>query len=185
MFRKIWENLRKIDTNRSVAISAVFISLCALYVSVQEMRLMRVQQRVSVYPHLTLWRNYSSEGFGVYIKNSGTGLASINSMQLTDGERFFNNWLDVVDHYLPDSLAFGYDRMLMDNLNGEIVTPGEERRLLFLRWTPTIRKFEEDTRHLTMRVCYSSLLNQSWLLENKERTALDHPCPRIEEQEFY
>lgn len=184
MFRRFWNSLRRIDVNRSVAISAVFISLCALYVSVQEMRLMRQQQKVSVYPHLTLWRNYNSEGFGVNIKNSGTGLATINSIQLTDGERYFKDWPDLVAHYLPDSLAFGYDKMRVNTLNGEVLTPGEEVKLFSVKWSPAIRKFEQKSRDLTMRICYSSLLNDSWLLENDQRQELSSPCRRIEEKEF-
>jgi len=128
--KRFWHYLRSIDTNRSVAVTAVFISLCALYVSIQEMRLMRQQQKVNVYPHLTLWRSYSGEGFSVNVKNSGTGLAIVNSMQLTNGERYYPDWPNLVANFLPDSLAFGYDKMSVNEINGEVITPGEEAWLL-------------------------------------------------------
>jgi len=182
--KKFWHYLRSIDANRSVAVAAVFISLCALYVSVQEMRLMRQQQKVSVYPHLTVWRSYSGDGFAVNVKNSGTGLATVNSIQLTDGENYYTDWPNLVANLLPDSLAFGYDKMSVNGINGEVLTPGEEVRLFSVKWTPAIRKFELDSRGLTMRICYSSLLGDSWLLENDQRRKLDRPCRRVEEKEF-
>ncbi|MEM1356571.1 MAG: hypothetical protein AAGF89_00125 [Bacteroidota bacterium] len=183
--RKLWNRLRKIDANRSTALAAVFISLCALYVSVQEMRLMREQQRVSVYPHLSLSRNYNNEGFSVTLKNSGTGLARINSVQLTNGERYFKNWLEVGAHYMSPEQVFGYDRLFTVEANGQIIIPGESVRLLFLKWDPAIRKFEEDTRKLTMRICYSSLLDDHWILENKLLQESEKACKRVPEREFY
>lgn len=182
--KRFWHYLRSIDTNRSVAVAAVFISLCALYVSVQEMRLMRQQQQVSVYPHLTLGRSYNGNGFSVNVKNSGTGLARINSVQLTNGEQYFRNWPEVVADYLPDSLAFGYDKISSNGINGEVLTPGEEVSLFSLKWDPVTRRFEEQSRNLKLRICYSSLLDDYWLLENEERTALNRPCQRVEEYEF-
>ena len=71
--------VKKINTNLLVASSAVFISLCALFISVQEMKIMREQQKATMYPYLTLGWVYNSDGFGVELKNSGNGLAKINS----------------------------------------------------------------------------------------------------------
>lgn len=183
--RKLWNRLRKIDANRSTALAAVFISLCALYVSVQEMRLMREQQRVSVYPHLSFSRSYSGDGFSIYLKNSGTGLARINSVQLTNGEQYFENWLEVSAHYMPEGKAFGYDRIFTSTINGEVLTPGESARLLFLKWDADIRKFEQDIRELKMRICYSSLLDEHWILENDDRQESKQACTPIPEREFY
>jgi len=182
--KKFWHYLRSIDTNRSVAVTAVFISLCALYVSTQEMRLMRQQQKVSVYPHLTIWRSYSGSGFSVNVKNSGTGLARINSMQLTDGEQYFSSWPQLVAEMLPDSLVFGYDEISSNGINGQVLTPGEQVRLFSVDWTPATRRFEEKSRGLKLRVCYSSLLDDYWLLENDDRTELNGPCRRVEKNEF-
>lgn len=182
--KRFWQYLRRINANRSVAVAAVFISLCALYVSVQEMRLMRQQQKVSVYPHLTLWRSYSESGFSINVKNSGTGLARINSVQLTDGEKYFRSWPELIANYLPDSLVFGYDKISANGINGQVITPGEQVRLFSVGWTPSVRKFEEQIRGLKLRICYASLLDDYWLLENEKRTELNGPCRRDDVKEF-
>ncbi|MEO0734621.1 MAG: hypothetical protein AAFZ52_17430 [Bacteroidota bacterium] len=183
--KSYWNRFRAIDANRILALAAVFVSACALYVSIQEMRLMRQQQKMSVYPHLTLGRNYSEEGFSVTVRNSGTGLALVNSVQLTDGEHYFNSWPEVVAHYLPDSLVFGYDKLSSSTINEEVITPGEEVRLFAVRWLPGVRNFEREARELTMRICYSSLLDDHWMIENDLRQELTEPCVKTPEREFY
>ncbi|MEL7163302.1 MAG: hypothetical protein AAFN92_21270 [Bacteroidota bacterium] len=183
--RKYWNRFQAIDANRILALAAVFVSVCALYVSIQEMRLMRQQQKVSFYPHLALGRHYSEEGFSLYIKNSGTGLALVNSVQLTNGERYFTDWPEVIAHYMPDSLAFGYDHLSSSTINEEVLTPGEEVRLFAVKWRPGVREFEEEARELTMRICYSSLLDDHWVLENETRWQEEQACVKVPEKEFY
>ncbi|MTB53621.1 hypothetical protein [Lewinella sp. W8] len=182
--KKLWKAFAKIDSNRIVAFSAVFISLLALMVSVQEMRIMRRQQEMTMFPYLTLGRTYNAEGFGVVVKNSGIGLARINSVTLTDGDRYFNDWSEVIEAHLPDSLVFGYDMYRTSQLNEEIVTPNEEVTLFFVEWTPVTRAYEAATRDLTMEICYSSLLGDSWMVRNDEFIELDGPCPRDESIQF-
>lgn len=180
----LWARLRNIDVNRSAALTAVLISVCALYVSVQQTRLMRTQQKVSFYPHLTLMRSYTAEGFAVKIKNSGTGLALVNAMQLTDGDNYYRDWPDLMQRLMSDSLAYGYDKISANSINGEVITPGESIVLFQIDWLPGVRELELATRQLTMRVCYSSLLEETWLLENDIREKIDRPCDRDPERAF-
>ncbi len=87
--KKGWkEKLKSLNINSVVAFSAVFMSACALYISVQEVRIMRIQQKASMFPYLTVSRIYNSEGFGIRIKNSGNGLARIDSYQVFNDSIF-------------------------------------------------------------------------------------------------
>lgn len=184
MKNALWSRLSSIDTNRVLALAAVFISFCALFVSIQEVRIMREQQWVSMYPYLSLSQRYSSEGFGLHLKNSGTGPALINAIQLTDGERYFNSWLEVSNSLLPDSLSVGYDLVYSNSINDQIISPDESIRLFFLPWNSRSRLIEERSRELTLSICYSSLLGDSWELVNDTRTALDEACEKIPEREL-
>ncbi len=180
----LWNRLRKIDLNRSAALAAVFISFCALYVSIEQTRMMRLQQRVSFYPHLSLKRSYTGEGFGVVIKNSGTGLAKVNSVQLSDGETNFKDWLEFLDKMLPDSLNYGYSEIIANSINDQVITPGEEVVLFQIDWLPGVRELELKSRELIMSVCYASLLDEYWLLENDLRTPLNSACQKAPGKEF-
>lgn len=53
-----------------VTFAALVINLCALFVSVQEVRIMRKQQKVSMLPYLSVSRSCTGEGFGYFLKNS-------------------------------------------------------------------------------------------------------------------
>lgn len=145
---------------------------------------MRQQQKANMYPYLSLSNDYSGEGFGLSIRNSGSGLARINSVQLTDGEQHFRNWLDVIQTYLPDSLQFGYDLLRANTLNDRILIPGEEMELFFVQWTPATRMLEEDFRDLDMIICYSSLLDDYWELRGGKHHTLNGPCEQERSKEF-
>ncbi|WP_299676538.1 hypothetical protein [uncultured Dokdonia sp.] len=70
--------LKKGNTNLIVAGAALFISLCALMIYIQEVHIMRAQQKATMYPYLILGSVYNEKGFGFQIKNSGNRLAKIN-----------------------------------------------------------------------------------------------------------
>lgn len=183
--KNIWQKIRQVDTNFLIAISAVVISLCALIVSFQEVRIMRQQQQVSMYPHLSFRQIYSEDGFAIHLRNSGIGLAQINSIALSDGKRYYKNWPEMIADQLPDSLQFGYEAIVSNTVNEKMMIPGEEIVLFSVNWSPATRLLEQKMKALTMTICYSSLLEEYWSLENDKRQALSRPCKRIEAQQFY
>ncbi|MEL7423957.1 MAG: hypothetical protein AAFN81_13235 [Bacteroidota bacterium] len=183
--KEFWQRLRNIDSNFIIAASAVVISLCALLVSLQEVRIMRQQQKATMFPFVTASRTYNNDGFRLEVRNSGTGLAKINSVLITDGEKYYTNWLEVIEAYLPDSLVFGYDKLKMNTINGLIITPNESVNLFSVFWSPATRMLEERTRNLQLIICYSSLLDDHWKLEDGVQEPISEPCERIEEREFY
>ncbi|MEL6970788.1 MAG: hypothetical protein AAFO02_11515, partial [Bacteroidota bacterium] len=57
--KEFLQRLRTIDSNFIIAASAVVISLCALLVSLQEVRIMRQQQKATMFPFVTASRAYN------------------------------------------------------------------------------------------------------------------------------
>ena len=90
---------------------------------------MREQQKATMFPFITVSRHYSDKGFKVIARNSGTGLARINSVEITNGTDYYTGWLDIVEAYLPDSLAFGYDLLRTNTINELMITPNENVEL--------------------------------------------------------
>lgn len=183
--KKFWQRVRSINSNSIIAVSAVIISLCALLVSLQEVRIMREQQKATMFPFITVSRHYSDKGFKVIARNSGTGLARINSVEITNGTDYYTSWLDIINSYLPDSLAFGYDLLRTNTINELMITPNEKVELFSVLWSPATRLLEERTRNLDIVVCYSSLLNDHWRLQEGIQQEIAEPCERIEERQFY
>lgn len=70
-----------------VALSAVLIGICALVVSVVQVRIMREEQHASVWPRLVLAQSYSQgRRFGVVVSNPGIGPAVVKSVTATARE---------------------------------------------------------------------------------------------------
>lgn len=176
---------KSININLFIAIAAIVISVCALVVSIYEVRIMRAEQKVSVYPYVSIGKFYNSNGFGLYVKNSGTGLARVNSYQIYVGDKFFKNWLEIIDHYAPEGHHINYNIMSSSTLHDEIITPNERVNIFEVRWTDETRALSEKVDGLVVKICYSSLLDDYWVVKNdKSRIELDGPCVPREDHEF-
>lgn len=177
--------LSKINATLLIAVAAVFISLCALFVSIQEVRIMRTQQKVSVYPYLTVGNFFNGEGFGIYVRNSGTGLAKINSYQVFDGDRYFKNWQEVINFYAPEGHAIDYNIMSSSGILDQMIIPKERVDIISLPWNEETRKLTEKVASLKIKICYSSLLEDHWMIEiGGKSQELERPCQRDDEKEF-
>ena len=169
-----------------MSVTAVIISLCALFVSITEARLMKIQQKAVLYPHLDFGPSYSQEGFKIYVKNSGAGIALVKSVQVRCRDQYFNKWLDVVDYFLPDTNRVGYNMMSMEPINEKAILPGEELRLLSIPWNRETRVLVDSMSNLEYRIFYCSILDDCW--EITSHTGFPNPSnafKRVEEREFY
>ena len=174
----------KINPNTIIAVSALMISVLALVISIQEVRIMRSQQKASMYPYLTIGRAYNSSGFGVEVKNSGNGIAKINSYQVYNDSIYFKDWFDLITKLCPDCEGIDYGIAGSTNIQNQMITPGEEVRLFFVKWTEETRKLERKISDFTVRVCYSSLLDDHWKVEGEGPIQLEKPCEVIVDREF-
>lgn len=184
---KSWFRLiRGINTNLVVAGAALVISSCALYISIKEVRLMQIQQKASMYPHLSIGKVYNDRGFGIELKNSGNGLAWINSYQVFNDSIYFRDWMDVVQTLVPETTKINYNVFgTAGSLRNKILTPNEEVQLIFFRWTPETRILEKFMSDLNVKLCYSSLLKEHWELSEEVPVQLNEACDIEMSQEFY
>ncbi len=163
---KIINRLKKVNINFLVAGSALFVSVCALFLSIQEVRIMRSQQKASMYPYITIGKSYNARGFGIQMKNSGNGLAKISSYQIYNDSMYFKDWFDVLQTLAPDAKNINYNVISTDgNIRNKMISPGENVNLITLKWTSETRKLEELFNTLKVKVIYSSLLDEHWMVE--------------------
>lgn len=168
-----------------VAGSALFISACALLISVQEVRIMRTQQKASMYPYITVDQIYNGKGFGFRLRNSGNGLAKINSYQVYNDSLYFKEWMDVAQTLAPHITGINYDIIgTVGDIKNQMITPGESINLIFLQWTPETREMEKYMNGLKISVCYSSLLEEHWQVQDGIPNEIDTPCVLDTGKEF-
>jgi len=189
--RPIRRRLFKAWSNETViALSAVVISGCALLVSIYEVKLMREQEKAMIYPHLTLGINYNSEGFQVFVKNSGTGLAKIRKVEVYSEEKAFRDWMEIIAYYLPDGPSIGYDIMSQNQFSGQVLPANESITLFGLPWetgsdtrNAAVRLLESHIRKLSYGICYCSVMDDCWLLENDQQPR-PGKCGELKRQAF-
>ncbi|NER18967.1 hypothetical protein [Spongiivirga citrea] len=184
-FSKIISKFKAINTNFFVGGTALVVSICALFISIQEVRIMRIQQRASMYPYLTVSKVYNGEGFGITLKNSGNGLAKINSYRVYANGTYFNNWEELLKTLAPDATGIDYSIIrTAGNIRNEMITPNEKVNLIFLQWTLETRELEKQFSDLEVKLCYSSLLDEHWIIEKYIPIELDSPCNADSTTEF-
>ena len=104
---------RRIDAGMIVAFSALVVSICAVVLSFNEVRLVRSQTEASVWPHLRTGVNvnFTSEGasYVMRVTNSGVGPARIRSFRvLLDGEPV-HTWAEVKEALTGDPDVAAHD----------------------------------------------------------------------------
>jgi len=176
---------KRINLNAIVAGSAFFVSVCALFISVQEVRIMGVQQKASMYPHLTIGWTYNSQGFGIELKNSGNGLAKINSYKVFNDSIYFREWLDVLTTYMSEATTIGYETIRTSgNIRNFMISPGETKELIFVQWNDESRILQRRLEELKILICYESLLGDSWEIRDGIPQEISKNCDILVEQEF-
>jgi len=178
------KKIKGANTNLVVAGCALFVSACALYISTQEVRIMRDQQKATMYPYLSISKTYNSNGFGIAVTNSGNGLAKVNSYQLFKEGIFFRDWFDVVMTSIPGSKIDYTMVKTSGNIKDEMITPNESVNLIFFQWSPETRAFQKHFEDLQVKICYSSLLDDSWIVTTMEASTTTEECVIQVEREF-
>jgi hypothetical protein len=75
--------MKKIKSDNRLSFSAIFISICTLMLFLYQTNLIRKQQFMSVYPHLSLQNEGSfTNNYKYILKNDGIGPAIIKSVQV-------------------------------------------------------------------------------------------------------
>ena len=108
----------KLDTDRVVALSAMFVGVCSLFITVYQTHLTRQAQSASVLPYLAIAIVSNDSGVYVTLRNDGVGPARIEDVRVTAAGK--DHVLDPYDFYLKTKPAAAKSGALMVDR----VTPG-------------------------------------------------------------
>ena len=143
-----------------VALSAVVIGLCALLISLMQVRMMHEQQHASVWPRLTILPSYSERGLSVEISNPGLGPAIVRSVEVAVGGKTQRTWRDVLSSVAPNAKNYGFT---VSTINHRILPPAEKIVALTVPdpvvGEQAIRRWDQ----LRMEICYCSLYERCWV----------------------
>jgi len=154
-------------TQSIVPFSAFLVSMCAIVISVVEVRVMDDQKQASVWPRVFTARSTTSDSFQVVIKNAGVGPAQIKYVEVLVDGKIQKLWSDVYKNIASDNEK-GFRQGVLTN---NVITPGETIFPMTVNGEEAI-SFSRDIKRLRIKLCYCSIYEQCWLLdESVERTA--------------
>jgi len=151
-----------------VGISAVFIGLCALAVSLYEASLMREEQRSAVLPMLELARSYyvdteNTEAVGwrllLHAENVGIGPALVRDFVVTVDDVPQPDWRTSITSLVGTNVPIDYGQ---SQINGRTIPP--ERRVVMLDIpndelaSEILKQFDR----LDFTACYCSVFDECW-----------------------
>ena len=161
---------KKFELN-PISMTAVLVSLCALFLSVYQTQLQRKQAFASVWPHLRIFHsnNMTDSTFrgGLVVANQGVGPAVINAVEYKYNGVLLSGFPEAID-----SLYAEMDRDKVAELEGStndliergaFLSAGQE-----IVWLETTRnrayweKFSQRVRKLEVRIRYSSVYEEQW-----------------------
>jgi hypothetical protein len=176
-----WKAL--VEPEMIVALSAVLIGVCALVVSVVQVRIMRQEQHATVWPQLFVSTNYSqAASIGILIANAGIGPAMVRSFTAeVDGEEQ-SSWPGVLNAITGEDRGWN---LAMSFVNGRTIPAGEAITTVFAAdaaLADRIAQAVSDGR-LDLSVCYCSVYERCWMTRLQGDVRDPEPvraCPRPE-----
>ncbi len=180
---------KRIEPEMLVGISAVFIGICALFVSLYETSLMRKEQRASVVPLLELSRSYFVESNGseerrerlyLQVENVGIGPARIMDFRVTVDGSPKPGWNAAMQSLLDRDEAINYSQ---STVNGRTVPPDRSIRMFDLIDTELTPQIIAEFDRLDFEACFCSVFDECWTSSYSgfgETTPVEH-CRQSEE----
>jgi len=150
---------------------ALVISVIAMFTSIYEANIMKTQQKSMVWPYLSLGVSYSDTGFSIRVFNNGIGPALVKSVEVkVDGEPV-ETMLDMVNKLMPDNDSLGYNILRQQRIRNYVFKPGEEVEVIGFTWNQETRKLASlIDQKVHMRICYESVLGESWIYDVRSDT---------------
>jgi hypothetical protein len=149
-----------------VAVSAVFIGVCALVVSLYEAQLMREEQRLSVLPILELGRSHYTRDdspdkwrLSLHAENVGIGPAEVRDFHVWVDGRPHRTWRSAIAALIGDDVPISYGQ---STINGRTI-PTERMVTMFdLSNTEIAADIIAEFGRFNFEACFCSVFGDCW-----------------------
>lgn len=156
-----------------VALLAVVIGLCTMFVYIYQARIMSKQLHASVWPYLETNYSEGEQGVELSVENKGIGPAKVRQFYvILDGvpHRDEKEKLDsLLTSFIGENASYDYT-----NVINRVLKPGET--VSFLKFTDprTLKKLDSalEGHRVEMEVCFCSVYDDCW----RKRGASIEPC---------
>jgi len=151
-----------------VGVSAVFIGVCALVVSLYETKLMREEQRSAVLPILELGRSYYTKTgdetrtnwrLSLHAENVGIGPARVHDFVVTVDGKPHPTWRSAFEAMLEDDVRIRYGQ---STINGRTIPADRSIKMFDLSNTEFVVPIIAEFERLDFEACFCSVFDECW-----------------------
>ncbi len=168
-------------SDRILAISAIFVSACALAVSIYQTRILSMEKDAAVWPYLRVATSWTDQQFILSVSNDGIGPAIIQDVTYKLGDSTFY-MIHQVARYLIEQdtvLKNNVDNISYSNIESEgtAMRAGESTKILHISNVPNkvIKRIQDYmyTEKIKIKIDYCSIYNKCWRNQDNEMLELD------------
>lgn len=151
-----------------IALAAVLLSVCGLFISIYETSLIREQQRASVWPNVEVAPSINPGTLRIFVQNTGVGPALIQSAAVFYKGETKADWGEVVNSFEFERIGITDYQSL---INGRVLPPDSEQELIF-RIESSPENPQADLAgmlsksivqgELDVQLCYCSVYDECW-----------------------
>lgn len=147
-----------------LSITAVVLSVAALFTSIIEVNFVRQELRSEAWPYIAIYTGYNSEGFSISMENKGVGPARIRTLSIyLNGEEIVDLDQAIIDT-LGKENAFSYDLYRANNPAPGVMSSGEVTNLFSVPWEPRTRLLTDKwANKVDITSCYCSIYDDCWI----------------------
>jgi hypothetical protein len=159
-----------------VAMLAVIIGLCTMFVYIYQAKIMSQQMHASVWPYLQTNFTDGQRGIFITINNKGVGPAIVKSAYvIADNERYADSKKNL------DSLAYkltGNKQLLngYTNLKDRVISAGEAIDFIEVTDSASVILFKKalyNKHSISIEICYCSVYGDCWTLKGAQSVPCD------------
>lgn len=156
-----------------IALSAVLIGVCGLFVSLYEASLMRQEQRAAVWPRVSIGFTVNDTLATFRVRNAGVGPARVQAASIRYNDSTVVNWSRLLSQATEGPLSVSQNVKL---LNGSVLSPNDQSDIAILDFRDEAQARELAVSVLRgtvdVRACYCSVYDECWT------TSLQDGLPR-------
>jgi hypothetical protein len=153
------------------AFAAIFISCCALIVSIYQSVIFRNQQFATVWPYIEPNVQYSNHNFELVIQNKGTGPAIIKTIDLSLDGQPVKDYQQFIKDLLHQQ---AFNSMSINAPNNSVLSAGEKVLFLTASLPDSLLIARTDfNERVSLSVCYCSIFGDCWEYVDGEVTGCD------------
>jgi hypothetical protein len=152
-----------------VALSALLLSVCGLFIAIYEASLIRRAQRASVWPSVQIGGTINDERVRLWVENNGVGPARVRSTALSRGGEVLESWEELLREVGADPDRVDRYQSLA---GGRVLPAGMERDPIFEIASESGPQAaaavvavgrEVFLGEIDVTVCYCSVYDECWV----------------------